>query len=452
MPRGEATGARASRGVVLPAVLMTGAVVLGGGGSPAPVPELLVELLAVAVLGVAVIGGKPTLASIRHDRALGLALALIVLFPLIQLVPLPPAWWRLLPGRALGAAAMDATGQGAVWQPWSVLPDAGVAAFCALMPAAVMALLVAGSPLAARVRLVAILAVLGGMAALLGLLQFLRGADRPISFYAQIHNGFAVGFFANRNAQADLVAITLVALVLLVQRHRHRIREGAAWAGVGLIALLLVAGAVVTGSRMGIAGLLVPVALAITLAGRGARWAVPLGIAGGAALLVSGTALDRVAGRVHDAGNRVEIWADSIVVARSVAPVGAGLGSFVPLYAGAERLELVQPSYVNRAHNDYLELAIEGGAPALLLLAGLLLFVGRRAARGWRDADPDRSLLARFGGCTVGILAVHSTVDYPLRTLTLLTIAGLAAGALALPPGRAQEGYARSGGRGLVHA
>ena len=42
-------------------------------------------------------------------------------------------------------------------------------------------------------------------------------------------------------------------------------------------------------------------------------------------------------------------------------PVGAGLGTFVPVYAMFEKPEQVSLFYVNRAHNDVLELWLETG-------------------------------------------------------------------------------------------
>ena len=201
---------------------------------------------------------------------------------------------------------------------------------------------------------------------------------------------------------------------------------------------------------MGMAVLCVPVVLAASLASRRVP-VLAIGGAGVAALaLAGGTALDRVAARAHDAGNRTEIWGDSLYVARQVAPIGAGTGSFQPLYAAAERLDHVQPTLANRAHNEYLELAIEGGAPALAVLAFAFALVARRSVAGWRDTDPDRQLLARFAGLTTLILAVHSVVDYPLRNLTLLSVASLALAGLASVHSHANEHRAQM--RTLINA
>lgn len=415
--------------VTIAGLLLTMSVVLGGGGTPAPVAEATVELMSLVALAVAVVFGLHPVDALRRDRVLAVLIGTILLFPLVQLVPLPPAWWQALPGREAATGASTATG-GAGWRPWSLLPDGGVAAALALLPAMVVLLLQAAMPVRLRVWLVAIVAVLAFAAAMLGLVQFMRGPERVATLYDTVHRGWAIGFFANRNAQADLVAVGLVAGMLLVERHRARL-SGTTLAGLGVTGLLMLAGGVATGSRMGMVVLAVPVVLALAQAGRRAPWLGAALAVGVALMLVGGTALDRVTARAQDPGARAEIWGDSLFVARSVAPLGAGMGSFPPLYAAAERLDHVQPTVANRAHNDYLELAIEGGVPALALLAATLLFAGRRAVAGWRDADPDRRLLARFAGLVALIFALHATVDYPLRNIALLAVAGLALGGLA---------------------
>lgn len=429
------------------AALLTLAVLLGGGGSPAPLAETGLLLCTLLILALAVARGVEPIALLRCDRRWGLLLVAVLALPLLQLIPLPVALWTQLPGRGVATAALAAAGDRDAAMPWAMLPDGAVAAALALLPALAMALLAAALPPPLRVRLVLVLAALAGVAALLGLVQFIRGPEHQLSGYADVHRGWGIGFFANRNAQGDLLAVGLVAAVLLIDRHRARLASVPARVGAALAVLLLLAAAVASGSRMGMAVTAVPVLLALGLAGRRAPVLAGVLAVGAAVLLVGGTALDRVTARAGDAGNRTEIWGDSLFVARMVAPSGAGMGSFQPLYTAAERLDHVQPTIANRAHNDWLELAIEGGVPALALLALLLGFVAVRTRRGWRDPDPDRRLLARFAGLTALIFAAHSVVDYPLRTLTLLTVAGLAAGGLAFGPGHLHDAGRREGPR-----
>lgn len=412
--------------------LMVVALICGGGGSPAPVTEFLVEIAALITLGAVVVAGVRPLDGLAHDRSLALLAATIVTFPLIQLLPLPPAAWQGLPGRQAARAGWVLAGAGADWHPWSLLPDATLAAWLSLLPAVAMLALATTLQPRGRVRLVTAVALLGLVAAILGVVQFVLGPDRPLSMYDDIHRGWGIGFFANRNAQADLIAIALTGAMLVAARHWAD-WPSATRLGCAAAAAVMLAGGVVTGSRMGMVVLCIPVTLALVSFGRHARIVALGGVLAAVVAIVGGTALDRVAARAQDPGNRVEIWGDSLFVARHVVPVGGGLGSFQPLYAAAERLDHVQPTIANRAHNDYLELAIEGGLPALGLLGWAVAFVGRRTLALWRDPDPDIRLLARFAGTTALVLLIHSTVDYPLRNLTLLTLAGLALAGVSRP-------------------
>ena len=94
-------------------------------------------------------------------------------------------------------------------------------------------------------------------------------------------------------------------------------------------------------------------------------------------------------------------------------PWGSGLGSFVDLYPRYDTSEHVSPFFTNHAHNDFLELLLEGGIYFAVLfvfyLAVLLLNI------------PDTPL-KRAALLAILALLAHSLVDYPLRTLGLATI------------------------------
>jgi O-antigen ligase len=86
--------------------------------------------------------------------------------------------------------------------------------------------------------------------------------------------------------------------------------------------------------------------------------------------------------------------------------------------------------YVNRAHNDWLELGLEGGG---LTITGLLVFFvwfGRSSFQIWRPgktgADALDTALARAGSIVVVLLLLHSIVDYPLRTTAMMVVFALA--------------------------
>jgi O-antigen ligase len=88
---------------------------------------------------------------------------------------------------------------------------------------------------------------------------------------------------------------------------------------------------------------------------------------------------------------------------------GLGLGTFqdaYPLYA-----QKVFPFLMDKAHNDYLELAAGVGLPAAIcrwIAVGWLGLQGVFARRGDR-------LFAVTGFCAVVLVAVHSAVDFSLQ-------------------------------------
>jgi len=127
---------------------------------------------------------------------------------------------------------------------------------------------------------------------------------------------------------------------------------------------------------------------------------------------------------------RPQIWADALFVARTYFPVGVGMGAFIPAFIAGERLESVDATVPNRAHNDYLELAIEAGVIGFVVLAILAAIVARLAWRQLHDPSARTRRQAIFAVGALTIVALHSQVDYPLRSISLACIAAASAGLL----------------------
>lgn len=62
-------------------------------------------------------------------------------------------------------------------------------------------------------------------------------------------------------------------------------------------------------------------------------------------------------------------------------PAGSGLGSYREVYRLFESPSEVNSTFVNHAHNDYLELAVELGLPGVLLM---ILFLAWWGATAWQ--------------------------------------------------------------------
>ncbi|ANU06904.1 O-antigen ligase family protein [Paraurantiacibacter namhicola] len=413
------------------------AVVLGGGGTPVPLPELAVQVAALVLLA-----SWPFLASGERgspaDPALYWLAAVLAAPPLLQLVPLPPSLWEALPGRAPAAASLAAAGQAGQWMPMSLTPARTLAYLLALLPPVIAMLLASMLGIRERLAMLGVIAALGVGAALFALAVWL-GEWSP---YGGGHRQWVSGLNANRNAAADLFLLALAALAAWSWR-----REASA-ARIAIPAAILALAILLTGSRTGIA-LLVAGALVFALL----RWrhrlrallvAVGAIAAGAAAMLVFAPGrFAPVAARFDATGDaRADLWQDSWHAVSQFWPMGSGLGSFPVVIQASERLSAVDESWPNRAHNEYLEIALEAGLPGLLAIAIGLALVARII---WRAMSDDRiaSALPAFTLAAFGIIALHSVVDYPLRALSLACLAGLAVGLSGntgrIPPEKASK-------------
>jgi O-antigen ligase len=135
---------------------------------------------------------------------------------------------------------------------------------------------------------------------------------------------------------------------------------------------------------------------------------------------------------------RVVFARNTILAAKTLMPVGAGLGAFVPVYASFEQpSDLLPGAYVNHAHDDLLELWLETGVVGPLLLCVFLYWLVRRAARAWGPSESgaaaiDQSL-RRAAILLIALLFCHSLVDYPLRTGAMMAMLAFACALLIDP-------------------
>jgi O-antigen ligase len=433
------------------------ALLLGGATREEVIAPDLVGLFALPLLAWAIWrlrGRKPGPPEQQSSERMAFAiLAGCFLVGLIQLIPLPPALWTALPGRAPFVADLAAAGISPGWAPISLKPQATVSALLALIPATALFFSLRTLDQTGRRRLV--LAVLGVAvaSAVVGGLQVVGGSDSPLRFYAVTNPEPAVGFFANRNHLAALFVCvvpfaTLEALEAAAGRPVGRVRIALMLA----LILLAVAGVAMTQSRAG--ALLLGVAL---LGGVAMAWRAGLApkreqggrgrlvLAGGVLLL----ALAALSAPVFFAGTfdrfeggftgdlRLQAARVAAGAAWTYAPFGSGLGSFVPVYMMHETPTAMQNTYVNHAHDDWLELLVEAGLLAVAVMVAFLLWFARLALRAWRrhrtSQSPAGGVGARAASLVIGLLLAHSLVDYPLRSAAMMCVFALACGLMLAP-------------------
>ena len=419
------------------ALLAAVAALLGGSSRPDAVQIAALRPLAALFLIPALY--HLSLSQLSQAKGLLWLLGLFAGWIALQIIPLPPSLWQALPGREVIAELDRALSLGDTWRPISFVPSRSWNALASLVVAAA-ALLLALSLRASPRMLLLLIAGLGLFDALLGLMQVISGRDSPLYIYAVTNRGSPVGIFANENHSAVFSAIALLVIARLGATSKA-LKE-VPWLRIAyppafVIVLLAV---LVSGSRAGLAmailsliasGLMTWLALASARSGRrGGRlekWLAAhprtlllafAGVIGG--LLGAFFGLERAPGfediftknPIEDL--RWRLWPLLEQMIGTYWLLGTGFGSFEEFYHIYEPTELLLPNYVNQAHNDWAQLVIEGGLPALGILIALFgwIAVSLRALLRAEDFALGRLI---FWGAAIAILCAASIVDYPLR-------------------------------------
>jgi O-antigen ligase len=289
---------------------------------------------------------------------------------------------------------------------------------------------------------------LGLLSAFIGLLQSIGDPQGLLYFYRITNNGSAVGLFANRNHQAILLATLFPMLAVYASagvrsEDQLRIRSYITLAlGAIIIPLLLI-----TGSRAGfILGVLGLISVTIlfrkpkllTPKKRKYQKFDPRFAFGALGVLCLGTltvimsraeAIQRLVQHAHAEDDRWLMWKPIAQMAWKYFPFGSGAGSFVEVYQIDEPYELLNFTYLNHAHNDYLEIYMTMGLPGLILLGLGFFYFLKTASEVMRPPLPQGRAytFARLGLMIILIFALGSIGDYPLRTPSLSAVFVIAA-------------------------
>lgn len=428
--------------------LLSLALLAGGASRLHELRLALVELSAMPLILIAASALMKRDHLGPHKFAVSLV-GLIVLLPLTQLIPLPPTTWTALPGRDQLELALQVTGLPSGWQPISLTPDKTWRSVLALLPPVAMFLGVIATKPESHPRLIYALLLMTLVAIFLGALQFASGS-KAFHLWQTTAPGTVSGFFANRNHMATLCLISVpFAMVLGAGSLRRRSEPlGRFWLAALFIVIVAIALGVIR-SRAGITlfGLVVGTSLlaAWIASGRHRPKLAILVLVGAATVGVvavgafaAGPILARFDPNAPPEG-RFENWPIVAEAAQIYLPLGSGIGSFDAVYRSVEPLQLLDPSYFNQAHNDYLETWLEAGWFGLALIIAFLIWFGRRCWRAWQAGVSTQRDLQRAATIAIGAVLLHSLADYPLRTAAIATIFALCCGVLELAVRTDQE-------------
>jgi O-antigen ligase len=368
------------------------------------------------------------------------------LLPLLQLVPLPPWIWTKLPGRETIVAIFELIGGQGNWMPISMSPTATWLSFLSLLPP--MAIFLGAVQLGYRERrwLSLIVISVGIVSAFLGMIQVVLGPAAPLRLYGVGNKTEAVGLFANRN---DFAAFLYVVLVFAGSWAVDIAFKAVSWKQVRrafsivmltaafLVLIVLIAAVAMARSRAALVLTIVALAGIFAMAFGERRRASGIGpgkLVLGATLLAVMLSVQFTLYRVLDrfaveplADARVTFARETVGAAIAFLPFGAGVGSFVPVYAMFEEPSAtIGNVYINHAHNDFVEGWLETGLFGMALFGAFVIILGLRSVELWRR-PPDKAgaldrLLMRAATVAIALVIAHSFVEYPLRTGAIMAI------------------------------
>lgn len=434
------------------AVIAVGGVFMFGGVFPGTysLMEAGVALLALAVFW----RERP-----RISRLTAAILAVLLVVPLLQLVPLPRGVLSVVSPARLAVQEQLLTPAGITWgaTPITVNAHATVVAHLKFVSCVLVFLLgfhiyrYRSSP----GLLAPVLIGLGLFEAVYGMVQYLADWQYIWTYPKRFNIDVATGTYVDRNHYAGLLEMVLPFVLASIwfrfpgrgsgQSAVRRVftnPESPRWVSRVLLFAVIFLALVFSQSRTGIAlglfGILMVTAIAFFQARRRSAvlialvvTAIPLAFA---AWIGVGPILQRFESMATPGSlesDRLQIWRDTVALIRDYPLVGTGLGTYrwASLHYQTDKLN----TFYERAHNDYLEYAADIGIPAALLLFGslwvLVAQVARRALALERSRD--RILAAGCAGAMASLL-LHSITEFnlqmPANAFLFAWIAGTAAG------------------------
>lgn len=417
-----------------------------GGGSRGDIQSLIVLRPAAFLFAAyAILVIRPD--ELRAVRWPLILVGLLALLAAVQLLPLPPEAWTRLPGRALFAEIARDAGLPLGYRPLTLAPARTLNMALSLCVPLAAVLLVAIQSERGRRRIPVILLVGGIMSALVAVAQVAGLGGGSLYLYRVTNPHFPVGLLANRNHQALLMAIVLI-LIAETARRSGESGKQRPLVSIGLLigSLVVLALLLASGSRAALlfAAIAAPAAVVMVARGRSPgsekgrggirkfRWAAAIGaaavaVSGAMVLFSRAESIKRLWASDALEDYRLQRFPLLLDMVRDHWLAGIGFGAFEGAYKRYETVDALTPFIFNQAHNDWLQFAMEGGVPGLIILGLTLAVVLSRAkvvvaATVRSGARTDFALLA-----IVIMIAVASVVDYPLRTPIFMMLGAIVA-------------------------
>jgi O-antigen ligase len=435
-------------------------------GAVGPGGRLLLEV-AASLLGAIWLLRSAMRGTPGPSKAARAGIVFLVLLAALQILPLgadlvsavSPRSMELRAATVPTGDALEAERRLLETDPATLVPrptisvDPGSTASALRTGAALAVLLLVAATVAATrgvKRLALALLVSASFQGLYGLLVLASGHDRIWHVPKRAYLDAATGTFVNKNHFACFLAVSLTCGMALILRNAGRRRSGAAVHRLaalfssegsrnlilGVLLVLGLAGLLASFSRAGIALGLAALLATITAAGRflrvRTRLIVALVIVSLALVPLSRIGPERLVQRFADSsesltspGGRLRVWLDSLEMIAAYPAAGSGYGTFAAAYPLHRSPEV--RLYYAHAHNDLIQVVVEGGLVGAAALLLLLVPVGRAVGAGIRGTKGTLGV-----GFAAGLAAMllHGLVDFNFHIPANAAVAAIVAGAL----------------------
>lgn len=425
------------------AFLLIVAILLGGGGLRFPRSELLIQLAALPALFIGIRNLRIAALS-RDEKIIGSILIACLSLIILHIIPLPPFIWQSLPGRETMVEIATVIGRDNAWYSLSLDPSMSIESALSIIIFA--AIILAGYQLhyAERIMLIKLILGLAAIHLLVALMQMASGGEN-FYFFNTTHKGLPVGLFANRNHMGLYMVLSIMMCMGLYRYQSHQPHAdrkvpkpniSMALIVLSSAAALFTLGALITNSRSATILLIIAflVCLFLAIPKKQARLAMPLTFGGailifGSALLLYNTNRFSVINTLierfeQDDDQRFEFWPNIWEALQIYMPFGSGIGTFDLAFRANEKLEIVGSHFINNAHNEYLELALETGVFGPLIALAAILWLVRKIIQyiKARFTIGAQDIMALYLSISIGLIALHSLTDYPMRRFTIFAI------------------------------
>jgi O-antigen ligase len=435
--RARADGARPIR-VLLLVLLGAGPLLAGAVHEPVFIPLLAGSAAAGIAAHLRARGGRE--GSPLPGGRLLLALHALLL---VQLVPLPPAVLRAVSPGSFSFYNDPLLVPLTAWRPITVSPPDTLRGL-AFLAAFSLLFLAVFREMAEGVWRRRLLLTVVGVGVAITTVAFLQAmSPEPLKIYGLWHPHWDWGVFGpyvNRNHFAGYlvmaaplaIGFALEALSRLRAAWERRRRgwlllgeaEGSAVMRWSSVVMLIVAGLLASKSRGGVSAFAFATLL-LPLASRRRRrtaLAAALLVGLGVAWIGLGDIVAAFAAR-GIRGSRLDLWRDMLPMVPRFPVFGVGWNAFATAYPWYQTVW--KTDWIGEAHNDYLQVLLDGGLVGAALVAGLLAVVFRGALGRAGRSPLDLGILGALLG-----FALHELVDFngqiPANAATGIALAALA--------------------------